>query len=255
VDLGRDALRRERPVLFGRTHVVPDGLAEALRRELGLDGSQRLLDVGCGPGSLTLLLAPFVATAVGIDADCEMVREAARGSSRSGQSNVSWRHMRAEELPADLGEFELVTFAQSFHWMDRPAVAVKVRMMLTPGGVCAYVHATTHRGDDSTDPLAHPRPPYEKIGELVSEYLGPVRRAGRGSLPEGPPAGEEEVLREAGFTGPHHLEVSGGAVLTRTSEEIVAATFSLSSSPPELFGSCRESFGRDLLEVLDRASP
>ena len=87
-----------------------------------------------------------------------------------------------------------------------------------------------------------------------SEYLGPVRRAGRGSLPEGPPAGEEAVLREAGFTGPHQLELSGGAVLTRSSEEIVAATFSLSSSTPELFGSCRESFERDLLEVLDRAS-
>ena len=66
----------------------PDGLAEALRRELGLDGSQRLLDVGCGPGSLTLLLAPFVATAVGIDADCEMVREAARGS-RAADSRTS----------------------------------------------------------------------------------------------------------------------------------------------------------------------
>jgi Methyltransferase domain len=204
---------------------------------------------------LTLLLAPFVATAVGIDADCEMVREAARGNSRSGQSNVSWRHMRAEELPADLGEFELVTFAQSFHWMDRPAVAVKVRRMLTPGGACAYVHATTHKGDDSIDRLAHPRPPYEKISELVSGYLGPVRRAGRGSLPDGPPAGEEVVLREAGFAGPHRLEVPAGAVLTRTAEEIVAATFSLSSSAPQLFGCRRESFERDLLEMLHRASP
>jgi hypothetical protein len=33
---------------------VPDELVAAL----GLDGSGRLLDIGCGPGSLTLVLAP-----------------------------------------------------------------------------------------------------------------------------------------------------------------------------------------------------
>jgi cyclopropane fatty-acyl-phospholipid synthase-like methyltransferase len=36
----------------------PDSLARAISGELSLDGSGRLLDVGCGPGSLTLLLAP-----------------------------------------------------------------------------------------------------------------------------------------------------------------------------------------------------
>ncbi len=140
----------------------PDGLTEALARELQLDGTQRLLEIGCGPGSLTLLLAPHVATALGIDADPEMIEEAERATRRSGQANVSWRHMRAEELPGDIGQFELVTFAQSFHWMNRPAVAASVREMLTPDGACAYVHATTHRGDESVDPLAHPRPPYEE---------------------------------------------------------------------------------------------
>jgi SAM-dependent methyltransferase len=157
----------------------PDGLAEALRRELGLDGSQRLLDVGCGPGSLTLLLAPFVATAVGIDADCEMVREAARGSSRSGQSNVSWRHMRAEELPADLGEFELVTFAQSFHWMDRPAVAVKVRMMLTPGVYAPM--STPQRIEATTASIPSPirgRPTRRSVSSSPSTWGRCAERAG-----------------------------------------------------------------------------
>ncbi len=256
VELGRDALCRERSVLFGRTHAVPRWAhRSALARELQLDGTQRLLDIGCGPGSLTLLLAPHVATALGIDADPEMIEEAERATRRSGQANVSWRHMRAEELPGDIGQFELVTFAQSFHWMNRPAVAASVREMLTPDGACAYVHATTHRGDESVDPLAHPRPPYEEIGELVSEYLGPVRRAGRGSLPEGTSAGEEVILREAGFDGPHRIEVPTGAVVTRTTEEIVAASFSLSSSTPELFGSRRASFQRDLIELLHRTSP
>jgi predicted TPR repeat methyltransferase len=38
----------------------PIALADALARELGLDGSGRLLDIGCGPGKFTLQLAPLL---------------------------------------------------------------------------------------------------------------------------------------------------------------------------------------------------
>lgn len=47
----------------------PVRLAEELVAALPLDGSEVLLDIGCGPGSLTLLLAPHVAEAIGVDAD------------------------------------------------------------------------------------------------------------------------------------------------------------------------------------------
>lgn len=51
----------------------PAGLAAALGEALGLDGTGRLLDVGCGPGSLTVPLAPVFAEAVGVDADAGMI--------------------------------------------------------------------------------------------------------------------------------------------------------------------------------------
>jgi hypothetical protein len=67
--------------------------------------------------------------------------------------------MRAEELPGELGRFRVVTFAQSFHWFDRPRVARAVHRMLEPGGACVLVHATTHRGLPGEEALRHPRPP------------------------------------------------------------------------------------------------
>lgn len=233
----------------------PEAVADALAREVGLDGSQRLLDVGCGPGSLTLLLASRVASAVGVDADREMIAAAAQEADRAGIGNVRWLHTRAEALPAGLGRFDLVTFAQSFHWMHRSTVAAAVRGMLDPGGACVHVHATTHRGDDSSDRLAHPRPPHAEIDDLVRHYLGSVRRAGRGHLPGGTPGGEDEVFRAAGFSGPTRVEPDTAEVVTRSEDEIVAATFSLSSAAPHLFGARRAAFERDLRSLLRRASP
>ncbi len=233
----------------------PRELADVLRDELRLDGRGRLLDVGCGPGSLTLLLAPLFASAVGIDADRDMLRYAEQAARRADVGTVSWRHLRAEDLPAGLGTFRAVTFAQSFHWFDRPRVAGVVRTMLAPDGAWVHVHATTHRGLAGDDPLPHPRPPHDDIAALVARYLGPVRRAGRRTLPAGTPGGEEEIMRAAGFRGPVHIEVGGQTVVDRSEDAVVASVFSLSSAAPHLFGDRRREFEGDLRRLLRGTSP
>jgi 16S rRNA G1207 methylase RsmC len=49
----------------GRLPYAPD-LIGAFARSLALDGQGRLLDVGCGPGTVTLRLAPLFEVAVGL---------------------------------------------------------------------------------------------------------------------------------------------------------------------------------------------
>jgi hypothetical protein len=180
---------------------------------------------------------------------------AEREAERSRIDNVRWRHLRAEALPAGIGRCDAATLAQSFHWMDRGVVAAALRRMLSPHGALVLVQATTHRGDQSTDPLARPRPPHEQIAELVREYLGPVRRAGQGRLSRGTPSGEGEILRAAGFAGHRRVELDTSAIVTRSEDDIVAATFSLSSAAPHLFGARVSEFEADLRRVLRQTSP
>jgi hypothetical protein len=233
----------------------PAALAEAIGAELGLDGTGRLLDVGCGPGSLTLLLAPRFAAAVGVDADPDMLAEARRGAEAAGVRNTEWRHLRAEELPAGLGAFRAAVFAQSFHWMDRALVAQRVRGMLEPDGVWVHVSAATHRSWSGDEALPHPAPPWEAIDALVGRYLGAVRRAGQGHLPGGTPGGQEAVMVEAGYRGPVRLTVDDGAVVDRTADAIVSSVFSLSYAAPHLFGAQQAAFEADLRGLLREASP
>ena len=231
----------------------PTALVDAVAAALELDGSGRLLDVGCGPGSLTLLLAPYFAEAVGVDADADMLAEAARLAERQKIRNVRWRHLRAEDLPADLAPVRVVTFAQSFHWMDRPLVAAAARSLLLRGGALVHVHATTHEGVDADVDLLHPRPPRQAITRLVERYLGTERRAGQGVLPSRTGGDEDAVYRAAGLTGPQRLEVADRTV-DRTTEEVAASIYSLSSSAPHLFGDRLPEFDAELRELLRAAS-
>jgi SAM-dependent methyltransferase len=232
----------------------PMELAEILRHELALDGSGRLLDVGCGPGSLTLILAALFDEAVGVDADAAMLAEADHRAHQLGIANVRWRCQRAEALPDALGAFRLITMAQCFHWMDRPLVAATLSEMLEPDGALVHVGATTHRGVDDAD-LPGPAPPRDRIDELVVSYLGPLRRAGRGVLPAGTPSDEDAVFAGAGFVGPRRLTVVGGQIFARTEDEIVASVFSLSSASPHLFGDHLDAFELDHRALLRQGSP
>ena len=84
----------------GRLPYAP-GLADELADALKLDGRGRLLDVGCGPGTVALGLAHLFGDIVGVDPDGEMIAEARRAAATAGvrRSAQRWVQARAEDLP------------------------------------------------------------------------------------------------------------------------------------------------------------
>ncbi|MGW4568349.1 class I SAM-dependent methyltransferase [Streptomyces sp. NPDC004561] len=238
----------------GRLPYAP-GLVRLLAEVLAADGHGRLLDVGCGPGTVTVPLAGLFREAVGVDPDPGMIGEAGRRAAAAGVGDrTRWVRIRAEELPADLGVFTVAVFAQSFHWTDRERVARTVRDMLRPGG--AVVRVSDPKAEPRTvEGLPYPAVPYADIDDLVKRYFGPVRRAGRGLLPNGTPGGEALVPARAGFLVPDRYIVPGGQALERTVADVVAWTFSMSYSAPRLFGTRRDAFEADLRRLLAAASP
>jgi len=229
-------------------------MVAVLRDALALDGTGRLIDVGCGPGSMALLLAGLFEEVVGVDPDPGMIAAAGARAEERGVANARWVRMTAESLPGSLGRFRVATFAQSFHWMDRLAVASIVRGMLEPGGRWVHVDAITHRGVEPAPALRWPSPPHAAIGDLIRAYLGEVRRAGRGTLPGGTPSGEAGIMLAAGFTGPERLRIAG-RIYERSEDEVVASVFSLSSAAPHLFGDRLADFESELRTLLRDRSP
>ena len=160
----------------GRLPYAP-GLAEALAKALSLDGRGRLIDVGCGPGTIALTMSNLFEEVVAIDADPDMVAEVSAEARRLGISDVRSIHLRAEELPAGLGSFRVATFAQSFHWMDRVKVAGTMKEMLeSPGGALVQIYAYSVAGVEPDGPMPQPLPPRGEIAALIDRYLGSDHR-------------------------------------------------------------------------------
>jgi trans-aconitate 2-methyltransferase len=136
-----------------------------LRLRPGLDLAARIptqspdqvVDLGCGPGQLTLHLAerwPHAAVA-GIDDDPGMLAEA---ESRDTTRRVSW-------LPGDIATWtsaqriDVIVANASLHWVDdHPRLLNHLLGQLTPGGVLAFQM-----------PDNHDQPSHTSVFEVVRE--------------------------------------------------------------------------------------
>jgi SAM-dependent methyltransferase len=236
----------------GRPAYSPE-LEAVLTRELGLDGSGRLLDAGCGPGVLTVRLAHLFGQAVGLDPDAGMLAEGGRAAEESSITNIRWVRGVAEDLPAVApGPYRLVTFGQSFHWTDEQRVAETVYDLLEPGGALALVvHTVTGRPRPS-DPGV-PAIPHDEIRALVAKYLGSTRRAGQGISPQRSHR-FEDVLARTRFGAPQQLFVAGLPGLLRDSESVLSGYFSMSYSAPHLFGDRLDDFAGEVRALLANRS-
>ena len=240
---------------YGRPAYSPE-LEGVLTREAGLDGNGRLLDVGCGPGVLTVRLAHLFKQAVGLDPDAGMLAEGYRAATGKTVMNIRWVQGLAEDLPAVApGPYRLVTFGQSFHWTDEEPVAETVYDVLEPGGALALIVHTVAGRPRPPDPGV-PAIPHDEIKALVEKYLGSTRRAGQGTVPERTHR-FEDVLARTRFGVPQRFFVPGIPDLLRDSESVLSSYLSLSSSAPHLFGDRLDDFtgkcGHCSRAVLQRA--
>ncbi len=99
-----------------------------------------LLDIGCGPGSITVGLAEAVGdgTVIGLDV-VEPVLDGARGlASERGLTNVTFDTGDIYDLDAEDNHFDVTHAHQVLQHLTRPTVALSEMARVTkPGGLIA----------------------------------------------------------------------------------------------------------------------
>ncbi len=128
-------------------------LLQWLAREVALSPVSRVLDLGCGPGSLSLPLAGLAGTVIAIDPDAAMIAAGEKAALAAGLE-IAWRVGSSFDLSADLAPLDLVTIGRAFHWMDREATLARLDELVRPGGAIALVNTELHAHGNSTWLLA-----------------------------------------------------------------------------------------------------
>ncbi|MEO8551093.1 MAG: class I SAM-dependent methyltransferase [Kofleriaceae bacterium] len=93
-----------------------------------------ILDLGCGTGDLTGGLSGFAASVDAIDLSPPMIAAA----EKCALPNVRWAVGAAETAPLE-GPYDLITAAESLHWMDWTRLFPRLTSVLAPDGVLAIV--------------------------------------------------------------------------------------------------------------------
>ena len=156
-----------------------------------LTEGHRVLDVGCGPGSITVGLAQRVGPTgqiTAIDNAEHMVQTTAQAAHTNGLDNVTCEVLSVYDLPYEPHSFDVVYAHQTLqHLSDPVAALVAMRRVVKPGGYMAL------RDADYSSMLAHPASP--AIDEWRDVYRAVARRNGAE-----PDAGRQLVawLLEAG---------------------------------------------------------
>ncbi len=194
----------------------PLELLEELGVAAGLDGTGRLLDLGCGPGTIAIPLAAHVEQVLAVDSEPEMLAEL----RRAAPPNVVAVEASAEEIDASWGTFRLATIGRALHWFDGELVLSKL---------VGLTSAVALLGDSLDQ----------------SEALCSVLEISRDLLGERPPMREPGVRYEQALADSPFSEVDElWAMVERTwtVDQLIGFAYSTSFASPLRVGERRDEF-------------
>ncbi|ELU09650.1 hypothetical protein CAPTEDRAFT_54831, partial [Capitella teleta] len=99
---------------------------------------QTCVDLGCGSGQSTFPLAPHFDQVFGVDVSESQIKEATKNTELTPARNVSFRVGSADDLTfLEPHSVDLITVAQTIHWLDTRIFYAQCKQVLKPRGVLA----------------------------------------------------------------------------------------------------------------------
>ncbi|HLL78003.1 MAG TPA: class I SAM-dependent methyltransferase [Ktedonobacteraceae bacterium] len=116
----------------------PSALLDLLTQLIGMPHPALVVDVGSGTGLSTAFWGERAERVIGIEPNADMRKEATHNIEHHPYAaHVEYREGLAHQTGLPDGCADIVTAAQSFHWMEPMATLAEIARILRPGGLFA----------------------------------------------------------------------------------------------------------------------
>lgn len=125
--------------------------------EAGKDNEVKMLEYACGPGVISMALAPFLTKIIGIDVSDNMIDEFNRNARNMDltQKMIGYKaDLLKESVPTefsgpDFTEFDMVTVSMALHHFEDPQTALqRLGGRLKKDGSCMIIDILSRSGSD-----------------------------------------------------------------------------------------------------------
>ena len=131
----RQEFTRQAETFSASAAITDMALTQRFIDALGEAAHGSVLDVACGPGILSAVIAKTARQVVAFDLTPQMLKKAAQRCAEAGLANVTFREGNATELPFADAAFDAVVTRLSVHHFDRPnRVIEEIFRVLRSGG-------------------------------------------------------------------------------------------------------------------------
>lgn len=174
----REQFGKQAPAYARLVRSRSDGSFTRLVAALRPGSDAHVLDVGCGPGLLTLALAECAGRVTGIDLTPEMLEQAQALQAELAIGNVQWQQGDILPQPFPDGAFSIVVTKATFHHLTDPAavLAQMIRVCATGGRIAVSDVTPDPTRIEAFDRIEKLRDP-SHVHALSAEHLRSLGRA------------------------------------------------------------------------------
>jgi len=225
---------------------IPKEVIDIIVEHFDIKLTDRVLDIGCGTGQVSLAMEGKCGEMVCLDPDPKML-EWAKETTKDSKVKLTWLNYSAEDLgkiKEKLGAFKLATSSRAFHRMNQEQVLKDLDELIEKdGGVAVFSDRVLWSGDEEWQ---------RTLKEVIQKYLGEERRAGKGTFKVSDELWENILARSVfRFIKTRDVPIARSWDI----ENIIGYVLSTAFAAPHLFGDQLDRFKKETKNTLLSINP